>query len=152
MKIMEYEELINTDSIGILVREFKVDFSRRLSIKLREKGYDNFTMPALHILGIIMREDGIRLTGIAEKLPISKQSIKEIIDFLEERNYLKREKDPDDLRAKKVFLTSLGKKLSKDGKLASKEIKKEYINIIGENNYKDLESSIKKIILDGYKK
>lgn len=51
-----------------------------------------------------------------------------------------------DSRAKNVNLTDLGKKLSEDAKKAAEEIKAEYISILGEEEFKQLENSIKLII------
>jgi DNA-binding MarR family transcriptional regulator len=133
-------------SIGLLFRGLKLDFTRRIIEKLKLAGYEDFTPFHLIVLGSIMREDGIRLTKIAENLAISKQAIKEIIDYLEERKYLKRIPDPVDLRAKNVTLTKLGKKLSVDSKKAAEEIRTEYIAITGEKAFRELENSIKLII------
>lgn len=143
---MENDNLTKTESIGFLFRGLKRDFTRRLIEKLKQSGYEDFTHFHLLVLGIIMREDGIRLTKIAENLSISKQAIKEIIDYLEDKKYLKRIPDPDDLRAKNVSLTKRGKKLSVDGRKAAEEIKTEYIAITGEYAFKQLEKSIKLIL------
>lgn len=143
---MEDEKLIKSDSIALLFRSLNQDFTKRIIEKLKDAGYEHFTQPHLNVLGIVIREDGIHLTKIAEKLAISKQGVKEIVDYLEDKKYLKRTPDPNDLRAKNVNLTKLGKKLFLDGRKASEEIKQEYILIIGEEAFKQLESSIKLII------
>lgn len=137
---------MKTESIGLLIRSLKQDFTRRVLEKLKGKGYNDLTEPNIHILGIIIRNNGIRLTQIAEILSISKQSVQEIISNLESKNYITRVQDPEDLRAKKVYLTELGEKMSKDGKKASEEVREEYISIVGKKEFEILEQSIKKII------
>lgn len=134
------------ESIGFLFRSLKQDYTCRLIEKLKQAGYEDLSPSHIYVLSIVIREDGIRLTNIAEKLSVSKQAVKEIIDFLENKNYLMRTSDPDDLRAKKVNLTELGKKLQMSGKKASEEIKKEYISIIGKEAFEQMENSIKQII------
>jgi DNA-binding MarR family transcriptional regulator len=51
---------------------------------------------------------GLRLTDIAERASMTKQSVGEIVDDLAERGYVKRIPDPDDRRAKLICLTERG--------------------------------------------
>jgi len=55
-----------------------------------------------------MRERGLRLTEIAERGNMTKQSAGEVVDYLVARGYVERVPDPDDRRAKLVRLTERG--------------------------------------------
>jgi DNA-binding MarR family transcriptional regulator len=55
-----------------------------------------------------VQEDGLRLTEIAERANMTKQSIGEIVDDLVERGYAQRIPDPEDRRAKLICLTERG--------------------------------------------
>jgi DNA-binding MarR family transcriptional regulator len=52
--------------------------------------------------------DGTRLSDLAERLGVSKQSVSELVDELETAGVLKRSPDPDDARAKLISFTSRG--------------------------------------------
>jgi DNA-binding MarR family transcriptional regulator len=52
--------------------------------------------------------DGMRLTELAERANVTKQSIGEIVDDLVARGYAQRIPDPEDRRAKLVCLTERG--------------------------------------------
>jgi len=52
--------------------------------------------------------EGLRLTEIAERADMTKQSVGEIVDDLVARGYVKRIPDPGDRRAKLVCLTERG--------------------------------------------
>lgn len=52
--------------------------------------------------------EGLRLTDIAERANMTKQSVGEIVDDLVGRGYVQRIPDPDDRRAKLVCLTERG--------------------------------------------
>lgn len=147
---MENDKLLEVESLALLFKRLNQNFTRRIIEKLKKAGYDDFTQPQINVLGIVVREDGIHLTKIAENLAISKQGIKEIVDYLEDRKYLKRVKDPNDLRAKNVKLTKLGQKMIFDARKASEEIRDEYKLIIGEVAFEELEKSIKLIISNGF--
>lgn len=141
------EEKINKPiHIGVLFSHIKQDFGKRLIDKLKIVGYDKINLPHLSVLANIIREDGIRLTEIADRLSITKQSVKDIIDCLETNNYLNRIPDPKDLRAKQLIVTEIGKQIYNDGMKASEEITKEYIEILGKDDFIHMENCIRKIL------
>lgn len=51
---------------------------------------------------------GLRLTDLAERANMTKQSVGEIVDDLAARGYVTRVPDPDDKRAKLICLTERG--------------------------------------------
>jgi DNA-binding MarR family transcriptional regulator len=52
--------------------------------------------------------EGSRLTDLAERAQITKQSMGYLVDYLEQRGYLERRPDPTDRRAALVCLTDRG--------------------------------------------
>jgi DNA-binding MarR family transcriptional regulator len=55
-----------------------------------------------------VRGPGLRLTDLAERANMTKQSVGEIVDDLAARGYVKRIPDPEDKRAKLICLTDRG--------------------------------------------
>jgi DNA-binding MarR family transcriptional regulator len=55
-----------------------------------------------------IHEGGSRLTELAESSGLSKQSVGEVVDDLEELGYVERAQDPQDGRAKVIRLTEQG--------------------------------------------
>jgi DNA-binding MarR family transcriptional regulator len=76
-------------------------------VRLREAGH-----PAIRQgHGCVFRfihEGGSRLTDLAESSGLSKQSVGEVVDDLEELGYVERAQDPQDGRAKVIRLTKRG--------------------------------------------
>jgi DNA-binding MarR family transcriptional regulator len=70
-------------------------------------GYDDVT-PAHVSLFRYPGLDGHRLTDIAQRMQITKQSVHELIGHLEQLGYLVREPDPTNRRARLVRLTAKG--------------------------------------------
>jgi DNA-binding MarR family transcriptional regulator len=60
--------------------------------------------------------DGLRLTDIAERAKLTKQSVGEIVDDLVARGYAQRIPDPEDRRAKLVCLTERGEAAQAHGR------------------------------------
>jgi DNA-binding MarR family transcriptional regulator len=52
--------------------------------------------------------DGSRLTDLAERAQITKQSMGYLVDYLEQRGYLERRPDPTDRRVALICLTDRG--------------------------------------------
>jgi DNA-binding MarR family transcriptional regulator len=63
-----------------------------------------------------MEGKGLRLTDIAERANMTKQSVGEIVDDLVARGYVKRIPDPDDRRAKLICLTARGERAQDHGR------------------------------------
>jgi DNA-binding MarR family transcriptional regulator len=81
---------------------------------LIEAGYGD-VRPTHGCVFRFVREDGIRLTELAQLADMTKQSIGEIVDDLAGLGYLERFPDPDDKRAKLIRLTAKGEKAQSVG-------------------------------------
>jgi len=62
-----------------------------------------------------MKDGGLRLTEIAERGNMTKQSAGEVVDDLVALGYVERDPDPDDRRAKLVRLTERGEAVQSYG-------------------------------------
>ncbi len=62
-----------------------------------------------------VKDEGMRLTDLAELAGIAKQSAGEIVDDLVGRGYVERIADPADKRAKLICLTDRGKQAQRHG-------------------------------------
>lgn len=78
-----------------------------------------------------VRDDGMRLTRLAELASITKQSAGEIVDDLAERGYVERVPDPEDKRAKLICLTERGREAQAKGFALFAEIEREWIERFG---------------------
>src|SRR5947209_13482354 len=82
-------------NIGILLRDPVQEIVRRVGSGLAASGFDDLrpahTAVFQHIAG-----GGSRLTDLAERAQITKQSMGYLVDYLEDRGYLERRADPTD--------------------------------------------------------
>ncbi len=70
--------------------------------------------------------DGLRLTEIAERAKLTKQSVGEIVDDLVERGYAQRIPDPEDRRAKLICLTERGEAAQAHGRRLFAKVEKRW--------------------------
>jgi len=57
------------------------------------------------VLTHLFRKDGITQSELAESLELEKPSLGRLLDRLEGKGWVRREADPNDRRAKRIFLT-----------------------------------------------
>src|SRR5262252_2106884 len=94
-------------NIGILLRDLGQNLVRRVTAGLAEAGFDD-VRPAHTAVFQHIDAEGSRLTDLAERAQITKQSMGYLVDYLEERGYLERRPDPSDRRVALIFLTERG--------------------------------------------
>ncbi|WFU13228.1 MarR family transcriptional regulator (plasmid) [Rhizobium sp. CB3090] len=82
-------------------------FESRIVDHLRENGHNELT--AAHInLTRNLDEDGTRLTELARRASLTKQSMSELVDQVEQTGLIEKRRDPTDGRAKLVCFTETG--------------------------------------------
>src|SRR6476661_1108158 len=94
-------------NIGILFRDLGQEVVRRVSSGLAETGFADIR-PAHTAVFQHIEGDGSRLTDLAERAQITKQSMGYLVDYLEQRGYLERRPDPTDRRVALICLTDRG--------------------------------------------
>ena len=94
-------------NLGILLRDPFQEVVRRVSVGLAEAGFDDLR-PAHTAVFQHIEAGGSRLTDLAERAQITKQSMGYLVDYLEQRGYLERRPDPSDRRAALISLTDRG--------------------------------------------
>lgn len=78
-----------------------------------------------------VKDDGMRLTEIAELAGMTKQSVGEVVDDLVARGYVQRIPDPNDKRAKLICLTDRGVEAQATGFGLFAEVEKRWIKRYG---------------------
>src|SRR3954453_2696245 len=93
--------------IGALLRAPWEAVQRHMLERLHERGFADFDAAYLNVFQYPGPE-GARPSDLAARLQISKQALNHLLGQLEKLGYLEREPDPDDLRSKRIALTTRG--------------------------------------------
>ena len=83
-----------------------------LVARLAESGYDDLRSTHSRVFEQL-RDEGVRVSELAERAQMTHQSMSELVAYLEGRGYVERVPDPADARAKLVRLTAKGHALSR---------------------------------------
>ncbi|HEX7279836.1 MAG TPA: MarR family transcriptional regulator [Solirubrobacterales bacterium] len=92
--------------------------------------------------------EGLRLTEIAERAKLTKQSVGEIVDDLAERGYVQRIPDPEDRRAKLICLTGKGEAAQAHGRRLFAKVEKRWAQRYGAERIAGLRELLEEVAAD----
>ncbi len=93
-----------------------------------------------------LRDDGMRLTRLADLAGITKQSAGEIVDDLVSRGYVERIPDPADKRAKLICLTDRGREAQALGFSLFGKVEADWIERYGPERWQAMRSLLEEIV------
>jgi len=119
------------ENLAVLLREPYRVGSERLVQRFAERGHPEIRAAHGNVFPFL-DTDGTRVSVLAERAQITKQSMAELVIYLEERGYVERVPDPADRRAKLVRSTAKGEELYAIARELVAEIEAEWTERIGE--------------------
>ena len=119
---------------GVYLRELYDALVGHLHQQLSKEGYDDIT-PSHGLIFQYLEETGSRITELAGKAGITKQSMSALVYQLEESGYLKRRPDPTDARALRFILTAKGQTLKRKAQQINCEFEKQWEQKLGATRY-----------------
>jgi DNA-binding MarR family transcriptional regulator len=90
--------------------------------------------------------DAVRVTELAARSGMTKQSMHELVGHLERHGYLRREPDPADTRAMRVRLTEPGWELENQVRAASARVHLRWLEELGEQRFGALWAALSQVI------
>ncbi len=93
--------------------------------------------------------EGSRLTELARRANMSPQAMGELVDELEQLDYVVRRPDPADRRAKLITLTKKGQACIAAGIATINGIEKQLTDRLGARGHRQLRSLLTKLLDDG---
>jgi DNA-binding MarR family transcriptional regulator len=134
---------IRTPLIRLLGIAFD-DFSHELSKRVEAAGYTDIRPGHGCVFGTIDPQ-GSRLTDLAQRANMTKQSVGEAASDLEEHGYLERVPDPNDGRAKIIRLTEKGREAQAIGRQLIDELERDWAERHGEERIAALRDALEAI-------
>jgi DNA-binding MarR family transcriptional regulator len=142
------EETTPYDSlmIGALLTFPVQVIGRRVTAALVEQGFTDYRHTYQPVFQFCQPE-GSRLTELAKHAGITKQSMAEIIDVLEQRGYIERIPDPTDGRAMLIRRTQRGWEINRVAREVVEQIQQEWAQTLGEERFKHLLETLRQLAL-----
>lgn len=107
-RLMQWHEVLAPHGLGYRIKLL----SQLLARKFQEQ-LDPFGLTPFHwvVLCCLWEEDGLATCSIGEKLQQVGGTLTGVLDRMEERGLIRRERDPRDRRIWRIWLTEAGKEL-----------------------------------------
>ena len=120
------------------------EFIAELSERVAATAYSDLRVSHGCVFGNI-DPDGTRLTELAERAGMTKQSVGEVASDLEKRGYVERVPDPSDGRAKIIRLTERGCDAQAVGRGLIDDIERDWAERFGEERIASLREALEAI-------
>ena len=120
------------------------EFRAELSKRVQAAGYADIRPGHGCVFGTIDPE-GSRLTDLAERANMTKQSVGEAASDLEARGYVERVPDPEDGRAKIIRLTDRGREAQAIGRGLIDDLEREWAERYGDERVAALREALEAI-------
>jgi DNA-binding MarR family transcriptional regulator len=120
------------------------EFSEELQRRIEAAGYTDLRPGHGCVFGTIDPE-GSRLTDLAERAHMTKQTVGEAANDLEQRGYVERVPDPSDGRAKIIRLTARGREAHAIGSAMIDELERDWAQRFGEERIAALRDALEAI-------
>ena len=129
----------HTPNLGELLREpFRIG-SELLHERLAERGHAEVRAPHGNVFQVL-DDEGTRVSVLAQRAQVTKQSMAELVAHLEQHGYVERVPDPADGRAKLVRATRRGKQVYAVARQFVAELEQRWTEQIGERKMRQLRS------------
>ena len=123
--------------IGSLLNIPALSIRRRVLEALHRSGFGDVT-PSHEPVLMLLETDGSRITALAQKAGMTKQSIGYLVDQLERLGYVERSPDPADRRAQLVTRTRRGWAYDQAATKEVLRIEREWTDLLGESRMQQL--------------
>ena len=120
-----------TPNLGVLLRDCFRELTEHIHARLAEQGYPHVRIAHGNVFQFL-DDEGTRVSVLAERAQMTKQSMGELVGHLEAHGYVERVPDPGDGRAKLVRPTASGQAVYPLARAAIAEVEARWAERIGE--------------------
>jgi DNA-binding MarR family transcriptional regulator len=136
---------VDRQAVGQLLVRLTREFRRDLAAPRADRGYGDIRDPHLQIFGNI-GAGGIRLTELAARAQLSLAATSELVNDLAALDYLTRQPDPKDGRAKLIELTDRGRRLLADAGDRVAQIEARWAATVGPGDFAQMCATMQRLL------
>ena len=132
-------------SLGLLLRLAHQQWTQAVDAALDEAGFGDIRPPHANVFTFVP-SDGIQVSELTKLARVRKQTMAQAVEELEALGYVERRPDPNDRRARLVFLTERGKKIRPIAVAAGKQVDARWVGLTSKQTIADLRSSLTELL------
>jgi DNA-binding MarR family transcriptional regulator len=130
--------------IGALVSILSLELRQRVEARLGAEGFDDYR-PTHQAVFQWLGPDGDRVSDLAQHAGMTRQSIAELVDYLEAHGYVERVPDPSDGRAVLVRRTERGWTVNRTARRVIEETQAEWARSLGHEEFDQLLDHLRRL-------
>jgi DNA-binding MarR family transcriptional regulator len=131
--------------LGLLLRLASQQWAQAIEAALAEAGFDDIRPPHANVF-TFARPQGIQVSELTRVARVRKQTMAQAVEELEELGYVERRPDPNDRRARLVFLTKRGEKVRPIAVAAGRQVAKRWAELTSQEEMKSLQRSLEALL------
>lgn len=138
-------------NVGLLMQIAFRAMEQRVLMALPESGFGDITVAQARIVAQIDTA-GTRLTELAKRAEVTKQTASFLVDQIERTGYVERAPDPSDRRARLVRLTERGQRVADFANSVADRVQQEWSAHLGPEAMRNLRQTLNRLreITDPY--
>jgi DNA-binding MarR family transcriptional regulator len=117
----------------------------RIQRAIEDAGFDDFRISHMNVFAWLP-ESGARIGELARQAQLSKQTMTELVSYLEKRGYVYRTRDPSDGRAWIIRFTERGEALHLVARRTLQDTEREWAQALGDGAYEQLVAHLERLL------
>jgi DNA-binding MarR family transcriptional regulator len=128
-------------SIGLLLRLLHQHWTAAVEAALDDAGFGDVRPPHANVFTFVP-DHGIQVSELTRLAHVRKQTMAQAVEEMQRLGYVERRADPNDGRARLVFLTERGKRVKPIAVAAGRRVEAQWIDLIGKRQLDALRRSL----------
>jgi DNA-binding MarR family transcriptional regulator len=131
--------------IGLLLRVLHQHHAHDVDAALRVAGFADIRPPHANVFPFVPA-DGIPVSELARRASVRKQTMAQAVEQLERLGYVERRADPEDRRARRVFLTPRGEAVRPIGVAAGRRVEERWADLTSPEEIEALRDALQRLL------
>ncbi|OEC93241.1 MULTISPECIES: MarR family transcriptional regulator [unclassified Rhizobium] len=132
-------------SLGLLLRLVHQHYAQAVDAALEEAGFRDIRPPHSNVF-TFARPEGIQVSELTKLAHVRKQTMTQAVEELERLGYVERRPDPNDRRARLVFLTERGKGVRPVAMAAGKMVEQRWSDMAGSGEIEVIRQGLQNLL------
>jgi MarR family transcriptional regulator, lower aerobic nicotinate degradation pathway regulator len=134
------------ENVGYLLAKASQRWNELLYERFRREGFKEVRPSYGSIILPLFEEDGLRMGELAERARLSKQTMTTMIRLVERDGLVRRQRDPEDRRAFRVYLTARARSFRPVAKSILRELDELLEEQLSQAELSTLKTSLKEVM------